>query len=86
MDPSIRNLMEERAAIDRQELYWHSTAQDIAEEFSCPVSEIEKMLRAETHQLEQEAHIKDFVPLLAIKQVKAYLKSESVSLFNGPLI
>ena len=47
MDPSIRNLMEERAAIDRQELYWHSIAQDIAEEFSCPVSEIEKMLRAE---------------------------------------
>ncbi len=74
MDPSINNLMEERAAVDRQELNWHSVAQDIAEEFSCLVSEIEKMLCAETHQLEQEAHIKDFVPLLAIKQVKDLLR------------
>ncbi len=72
MDPSINNLMEERAAVDRQELNWHSGAQD--EDFSCSVSEIEKMLCAETHQLEQEAHIKDFVPLLAIQQVKDLLK------------
>ena len=66
--------MEERAAVDRQELDWHSVAQDISEEFSCPLSEIEKMLLAERPQLEQEAHIKVFVPLLAIKQVKDQLR------------
>lgn len=38
------------------------------------MSEIEKMLCAETHQLEQEAQIKDFVPLLAIRQVKDLLR------------
>lgn len=66
--------MEERAVVDRQQLNWHSVAQDIAEAFSCPVSEIEKLLSAEMHQLEQEARIKDFVPLLAIKQVKDLLR------------
>ena len=74
-DPSLNSLMEERAAVDRQELNWHSVAQDMAEEFSCPVSEIEKMLCVEMHQLEQGAHIKDFVPLLAIKQVKDLLRA-----------
>ncbi len=67
--------MEDRAVVDRQQLHWHSVAQDLAEAFSCPVSEIEKMLCAEMHQLEQEAHIKDFVLLLAIKQVKDFLRA-----------
>ena len=70
VDLPVTNLMEERAAFDRQELNWHGVAQDIAEEFSCSVSEVEKMLCAETHQLEQVAHTKGFVPLLAISRYK----------------
>ena len=74
--------MQESALVDRQQLIWNSVEQDIAEAFSCPVSEIEKMLCTEMHQLEQEAHIKDFVPLLVIKQVKDLLRAHQYPPLN----
>jgi hypothetical protein len=33
------------------------------------------MLSAAAHQLEQEAHIKDFISVLAVKQVKGLLRA-----------
>ncbi len=74
MDGTINNPMEERAAFDRKEFDWHSIAKDIAEEFSCLVSDVEEMLSQEKHQIEQEAQIKAFIPLLTIKQVKERLR------------
>ena len=47
---------------------------DVAEKFSCPISEVEQIVSTEIHQLEQGAHVKDFVPLLAIKEVKDILR------------
>lgn len=54
--------------------WWHGIVEDLAEEFSCPISEVERMLSTEMHQLEQGALIKDFVSVLALKQVKDLLK------------
>jgi hypothetical protein len=61
-----------------QHLKWKGIAKDIkdvAENFSCPISEVEKIMSTEIQQLEQGAHVKDFVPLLAIKKVKDMLRS-----------
>jgi hypothetical protein len=74
VDVPITNLLEERAAFQRQQAKWQGIVKDLAEEFSCPISEVEKVLSTAAHQLEQGAHIKDFVPLLAIKQVKDLLR------------
>lgn len=74
MDGTISNPIEERTVFDRKELDWHSIARDIADEFSCLMPDVEQMLSQERHQLEQEAHIKVFIPLLAIKRVKEMLR------------
>jgi hypothetical protein len=74
MDVLITNLLEERAAIPPQQPKWRGIAKAIAEEFSCPISEVEQILSTEAHQLEQEARVKDFVPVLAIKRVKDLLR------------
>ena len=74
VDVAISNLLEERAAFERQPAKWQVIVKDLAEEFSCPISEVEQILNAETHQLEQGAHIKAFVPILAIKEVKTLLR------------
>jgi hypothetical protein len=71
---TISDPMEERTVFDRKELDRHSIASDIADEFSCLMLDVEQMLSQERHQLEQEAHIKVFIPLLAIKQVKELLR------------
>jgi hypothetical protein len=70
----ITNLLEERAAFQRQLATWQSIVEHLAEGFACPISEVEQMLRTAVHQLEQGAHIKDFISVLAIKQVKDLLK------------
>jgi hypothetical protein len=46
---------------------------DIAEEFSLPISEVDLTLKAEMHRLEQEARIRQYVPLLAIRRTKELL-------------
>ena len=73
MDVPITNLLEEGAGFQRQPAKWQGIAKNLAEEFSCPISEVEKVLSTAAHQLEQGAHIKTFIPLLAIKQVKDLL-------------
>ena len=72
-DVPVTNLLEERAAFLRLLAKWDGIVEHLAEEFSCPISQVEQMLRTVVHQLEQGAHIKDFVPVLAIKQVKDLL-------------
>lgn len=68
-------MLEERVAFQRQPAKWHGMVEAIAKEFSCPLSTVEQILSTETHQLEQGAHIKDFIPVLAIKQAKELLRT-----------
>ena len=49
----------------------------IAEQFSLSVSEVHAILLSEIHHLERSARIRDFIPLLAIKQVKESLRNRS---------
>lgn len=74
MDSPI-SILEERVALQRQPAKWQGIVEAIAKEFSCPLSKVELILITETHQLEQGAHIKDFIQVLAIKQVKEQLKT-----------
>jgi hypothetical protein len=48
---------------------------DIAVQFSRPVSEVHEILNSQLHTLDRQARIKQYVPLLAIKQVKELLRS-----------
>jgi hypothetical protein len=74
VDIPITHLLEERAAFQRQQPKWQGIAKEIAEAFSCPISEVEQLLSTEAHQLEQGAHIKEFIPTLAIKRAKELLR------------
>ncbi len=47
---------------------------DLAKQFALPPSEAHDMLWDEIHQLERAARIQDYVPLLALKHVKEYLR------------
>ena len=47
----------------------------IAQQFSLPVSEVHDIVWDEIHSLEQRARIRDFIPLLAAKEVKAVLRA-----------
>jgi hypothetical protein len=42
--------------------------------FLSPLSEVERMLSCAAQQLEQEAKVKEFIPVLAVKQVKDLLR------------
>src|SRR5262245_37322657 len=74
VDVPILNLPEERAVLLRHHENRHVIVKDLAEKFSCPIAEVEKVLSAAEHELEHGARIKVFVPLLAIKQVKDLLR------------
>ena len=74
MDVPIANQLEERAAFERQQAIWRGTVKNLAEALSYPLSEVEKALSTAVRQLEQEARIKEFIPVLAIKQVKDLLR------------
>ena len=47
----------------------------IAQQFSLPVSKVHDIVWNEIHSLEQRARIRDFIPLLAAKEVKAVLRA-----------
>lgn len=56
----------------------HNLDHDIdamAKQFALPASEVSKILWSEIHQLEGDARIREFLPLLAVKHVKAVLRS-----------
>ena len=56
---------------------------DIADSFSCPISEVDQLLTVEMHDLEEGARIKEFVPLLAIKRVKDRLREHHERVESG---
>jgi hypothetical protein len=74
MGGSSPNVQEARMTFQRQRMKWHGIVESLGEEFSCPVPEVEQMLSAAARQLEQEAQVKDFIPVLAVKQVKDLLR------------
>jgi hypothetical protein len=74
VDVPIANLLEERATFQRQQPTWQGISKDMAEAFSCPIWEVEQLLSTEAHQLEQGAHVKEFIPTLVIKRVKELLR------------
>lgn len=76
MSVLIENQVEQSAAFERQQAHWHGVVKNLAEAFSCPLSEVEKALSTAAHELEQGARIKEFIPVLAIKQVREQLKPD----------
>ena len=54
---------------------WQGIVENLGEEFSCPISEVERMLSAAVHQLEQGAQIKEFILVLVVKEVKGVLRA-----------
>ena len=72
---SDTNLPEVRVGFQRQPMKWQGIVENLGEEFSCPISEVERMLSAAVHQLEQGAQIKEFISVLAVRQVKDLLRN-----------
>ena len=75
MDGSSTNVREVRVTFQRQTMKRQGIVESLAEEFSCPISEVERMLSDAAHQLEEGAHIKDFISVLAVKEVKGLLRA-----------
>jgi len=74
LDGSSRNLSEVRAVFQRQPMKWQGIVESLGEEFACPLLEVERMLSAAAQELEQGAQIKEFIPVLAVKEVKGFLR------------
>lgn len=51
----------------------------LAKEFALPPAVAHTLLWSEIHLLESAAHIRDFIPLLALKHVKERLREQSLS-------
>lgn len=71
---SSTNVQEVRVTFQGQPMKWQGIVENLGEEFSCPLSEVERMLSAAAHQLEQGAQVKEFVSVLAVKEVKDLLR------------
>ena len=50
------------------------TIEELAEEFSTTTAEVQRILTMEMDHLGQDAKVRDFVPILAIKRVKEVLR------------
>ena len=74
MGGSSPNVQDVRVTFQRQRMKWQGIVESLGEEFSCPLPEVERMLSTAAQQLEQEAQVKDFIPVLAVKQVKDLLR------------
>ena len=68
------NVQKARESFQRQRIKWQGIVESLGQEFSCPLPEVERMLSSTAHQLEQEAQVKDFIPVLAVKHVKDLLR------------
>lgn len=53
------------------------TIQDLSEEFSTSTVEVQRILSSEIDHLGQNANVRDFVPILAIKRVKEVLRKNA---------
>lgn len=75
MDSPITDLVENKATSQLQQRSgWLGIAKDLAEAFSCPIAEVEQLLRTEVQQIEEGARIKEYVLTLAVKRVKELLR------------
>lgn len=72
---SNSNVQEVRVTFQGQPMKWRGIVESLVEEFSCPVSEVERMLSAAAQQLEQGAQVKEFISVLAVRQVKDLLRN-----------
>ncbi|BCA55103.1 hypothetical protein W02_22430 [Nitrospira sp. KM1] len=52
---------------------------EIAEQFSRPSAEVHEILKSELCRLDREARIKQYIPILAIKQVKELMRRRSLN-------
>ena len=75
MDGSSTSVQEVRVTFQRQSMKWRGIVESLGEEFSWPISEVERMLSAAAHQLEQGAQVKEFITVLAVKEVKGFLRA-----------
>ena len=75
MADSSTNLPEVRVTFQRQQMKWQGIVENLGEEFSCPIPEVERMLSDAAHQLEQGAQVKEFISVLAVRQVKDLLRN-----------
>jgi Protein of unknown function (DUF3562) len=64
--------IQEEVTFPRQK--WQGIVENLGQEFSCPLSEVEQMLNAAARHLDQEAQVKEFIPVLAVKEVKDLLR------------
>jgi len=74
MDGARLQVKEASESFQRQRMKWEGIIESLGKEFSCPLPEVERMLSAIAYQLDQEAQVKDFIPVLAVKQVKDLLR------------
>ena len=74
MGESSTNVQVVRVTFPRQPMKWHGIVESLGEEFSCPIPEVERMLSDAAHQLDEGAQVKEFIPVLAVKQVKDLLR------------
>ena len=64
-----------QVTFQRQRMKWQGIVESLGEEFACPLPEVERMLSAAAYQLEQGAQVKEFIPVLAVKEVKGFLRT-----------
>ena len=74
MGGSSPNVQEVKVTFQRQPMKWQDIVESLGKEFSCPIPEVERMLTVAAQQLEQGAQIKEFVSVLALKEVKDRLR------------
>lgn len=74
MGASSPHVQEVRVTFQRQPMKWHGIVESLGEEFSCPIPEVERMLSTAAHQLDEGAQVKEFIPVLAVKEVKDLLR------------
>ena len=79
MDGSRSNGQDAGESFQRQRMKWQGIVESLGKEFSCPLAEVERMLSITARQLEQEAEVKEFIPVLAVKQVKNLLRKSRSS-------
>jgi hypothetical protein len=74
MNGSTPSVQDASASFQLQRIKWQGIVESLGQEFSCPLPEVERMLSATARQFEQDARIKDFILILAVKQVKDVLR------------
>jgi Protein of unknown function (DUF3562) len=73
--PQTNVPVETATSHQREARHTAQAVEDIARQFSLRLSEVEEILKIHIYRLDQRARIKQYVSLLAIKQVKDFLRT-----------